>query len=103
MTQQQAINYCLTNWGWTKRDATLAKNRWDLMGEELISRIEEEMISQEDLICLTMARIAASRKLEVKRTWKPGATTKALMYAAAAIMGVVFPLIPLAFGYSFSL
>lgn len=42
MTQEQAIAYAVKNWGWEKRDATLARNRWSLLGGKVIALIEQE-------------------------------------------------------------
>lgn len=44
MTQQTALEYCQANWGWEKRDCTLAKNRWNLMGKELIEKIVGRLV-----------------------------------------------------------
>lgn len=42
MTKHEAIAYAAKNWNWEKRDCTLAANRWDLMGDEIVRRIEAE-------------------------------------------------------------
>lgn len=99
MTKQQAIEYATKNWGWEKRDATLASNRWSLMGAEIIRRIEAED-GAEVLACTFEETVGAEMHYLACQPQEADVEPLSLMERIAMFAGAAAAVTAIAFQYS---